>query len=159
EFDRDLGGLGKDGDYIELFESLSSGYGFEHSITTWADARTPRDNKGNPLDVLVYADLRRNVLPTSKNIVAWEPFIEFRLRKKMLQTKVSRMIWGRPGTVRTDGDKPELKRTSAGIYHRIRHAGHYVTYNRGEFSTNLLRQVFGDLFYRRVDVANRKVVL
>src|SRR5690606_35895011 len=119
------------------------------------DARTPRDNKGNPLDVLVYMEVRRNALPTSKDIVAWEPFIEFKLRRKMLQTKVSRMIWGKPGSVRTGGDKPEVKRTSAGIYHRMKSAGHYVPYNRGEFSTNLIRQVFGDLFYRRVDVKNR----
>ena len=75
----------------------------------------------------------------------------------MLELKVKRMIWGKPGTVKTDGSKQEVKRTSAGVYHRMRNNGNHVEYNRGEFSANLIRSVFGDLFYRRVDVKDRKV--
>ena len=157
EFDQDLAGLPRLGEKITMFESLSSGYGFEHKITEWADDRMLRDDAGKPLDILVYAPQRRNELPLTRNDIKWEPFIEFWMRKTMLETKVKRMVWGKPGTVKTSGSKQEVKRSSAGIYHRMRNNGNLVQYNRGEFSANLLRSVFGDLFYRRVDVKDRKV--
>ena len=77
----------------------------------------------------------------------------------MLELKVKKMIWGKPGTVKTNGSKQEVKRTSAGLYHRMRNHGNHSQYNRGEFSANFLRGIFGDLFYRRVDVKDRKVKL
>jgi hypothetical protein len=158
EFDQDLLGLGRLGEKITMFESLGSGYGVEHKITQWADERTLKDqNTGKPADILVYMPQRNNQLPLTKNDVKWEPFIEFMLRKKMIELKVNRMIWSKPGTVKSDGAKQEVKRVSAGIYHRMRNNGNYVPYNRGEFSANLLRSVFGDLFYRRVDVKDRRV--
>lgn len=156
EFDQDLLGLPRLGEKITMFETLSSGYGFEHTITKWADERMLRDTSGKPLDILVYARQVRNELPLSRNDIKWEPFIEFWMRKSMLELKVKRMIWGKPGTVKSRGSKQEVKRTSAGIYHRMRNAN-LVQYNRGEFSANLLRAVFGDLFYRRVDVKDRRV--
>ena len=157
EFDQDLLGLPRLGEKITMFESLGSGYGYEHKITEWADDKMLRDNQGRPLDILVYAPQMRNQLPLTRNDVRWEPFIEFWMRKSMLELKVKRMIWSKPGTVRTNGSKQELKRTSAGVYHRLRHNGNLVQYNRGEFSANLLRSVFGDLYYRRVDVKDRRV--
>ena len=159
EFDQDLLGLPRLGEKITMYESLSSGYGFEHKITEWADDRMLRDNAGKPLDILVYAPQRRNQLPLTRNDIKWEPFVEFWMRKSMLELKVKRMIWSKPGTVKTNGSKQELKRTSAGVYHRMRNNGNLVQYNRGEFSANLIRSVFGDLFYRRVDVKDRKVKL
>lgn len=157
EFDQDLLGLPRLGEKINMFESLSSGYGFEHQITDWADAKMLRDKAGQPLDILVYAPQRRNQMPITRNDIRWEPFIEFWMRKSMMEMKVNRMIWAKPGTVKSNGSKQELKRTSAGVYHRMRNNGNLVQYNRGEFSGNLIRSVFGDLFYRRVDVKNRKV--
>jgi len=157
EFDQNLGGLPRLGEKITMFESLGSGYGYEHKITEWADDKMMRDASGKPLDILVYAPQRRNQLPLTRNDVKWEPFIEFWMRKSMLELKIKKMIWGRPGTVKTAGGKQEVKRTSAGVYHRMRFNGNYVPYNRGEFSANLLRAVFGDLFYRRVDVKDRHV--
>ena len=157
EFDQDLLGLPRLGEKITMFESLSSGYGFEHKITEWADDRMLVDNQGRPQDILVYAPQRRNQLPLTRNDIKWEPFIEFWMRKSMLELKVKRMIWGKPGTVKSNGGKQELKRLSAGVYHRMRNNGNLVQYNRGEFSANLLRSVFGDLFYRRVDVKDRQV--
>jgi hypothetical protein len=140
-----------------MFETLGSGYGFEHLITDWADAKMLRDSNGKPLDLLIYAPQRRNQLPLTRNDVKWEPFIEFWMRKAMLELKVKRMIWSKPGTVKSNGSKQEVKRLSAGVYHRMRNHGNLVQYNRGEFSANLVRSVFGDLFYRRVDVKDRKV--
>jgi hypothetical protein len=96
-------------------------------------------------------------MPVTRNDVKWEPFIEYWMRKSMLELKVKRMIWAKPGTVKTNGSKQEVKRTSAGVYHRMRNNGNLVQYNRGEFSANLIRSVFGDLFYRRVDVKDRRV--
>lgn len=157
EFDQDLLGLPRLGEKITMFESLSSAYGFEHKITDWADARMLKDSSGRPLDILVHINSQRAQLPVTRNDIKWEPFIEFWMRKAMLELKVKRMIWGKPGTVKSDGSKQELKRTSAGVYHRMRNNGNLVQYNRGEFSANLIRSVFGDLFYRRVDVKNRKV--
>lgn len=159
EFTQNLPGLPSLGEKITMYESLGSGAGREHTITGWADDMMLRDSKGNPLDLLVFADHRRNSLPVTKNSVRWEPFIEFQLRKQMLEDKVNKMIWGKPGSFKERGSKQEIIKMSAGIYHRMRTSGNYVPYNRGEFSTNLLRSVFGDLFYRRVDVANRRVKL
>lgn len=157
EFDQDLLGLPRLGEKITMFESLGSGYGFEHKITEWADTKMLRDASGRPLDILVYGKQGRNELPLTRNDIKWEPFIEYWMRKSMLELKVKKMIWGKPGTVKTNGGKQELKRTSAGVYHRMRNNGNLVQYNRGEFSANLIRSVFGDLFYRRVDVKDRRV--
>ncbi len=157
EFDQDLGGMPRLGEKITMFESLGSAYGYEHTITKWADERTLKDSDGRPKDILVYAPQRRNQLPLTRNDVKWEPFIEFLMRKQMLETKVKRMIWNKPGTIKTSGSKQEVKRISAGIYHRMRNNGNLVQYNRGEFSANLIRSVFGDLFYRRVDIKDRRV--
>lgn len=157
EFDQDLGGLPRLAEKIDMYETLGSGYGYEHTITKWADQRMLKDGKGNALDILVYLPQRRNQLPLTRNDIRWEPFVEFLMRKKMMETKVSRMIWNTPGTVKTNNSRQELKRTSAGVYYRMRNNGNLVQYNRGEFSAPLLRSVFGDLFYRRVDVKDRRV--
>ena len=157
EFDQDLGGLPRLAEKIDMFETLGSGYGYEHTITKWADERMLKDHKGNPLDILVYLPQRRNQLPLTRNDIRWEPFVEFLMRKKMMETKVSRAIWGTPGTIKTNNSRQEIKRTSAGVYYRMRNNGNLVQYNRGEFSASLLRSVFGDLFYRRVDVKERRV--
>ncbi len=157
EFDQDLLGLPSLGEKITMFESLGSAYGFEHTVTKWADEKMLRDASGRPLDILVYARQQNNELPLTRNDVKWEPFIEFWMRKSMLELKVKKMIWGKPGTTKSGGTKQEVKRTSAGVYHRMRNNGNLVQYNRGEFSANLVRSVFGDLFYRRVDVKDRRV--
>lgn len=157
EFDQDLPGLQKLADRITMFETLGSGYGFQHTITGWADDKILKDSKGQPLDILVYMKDRRNELPATRNDIRWEPFIEYLMRKTMLETKVKRMIWSKPGIARTNSAKQEAKKVSAGVYYRMRNSGNYVAYNRGEFSANLLRSVFGDLFYRRVDVKDRRV--
>lgn len=157
EFDQDLAGLPKLADKISMFESLGAGYGFEHKITAWADDKMLKDSKGRPLDIMVYMDRVRNGEAITKNSIKWEPFIEFQLRKAMMEMKVDRMIWNKPGITRTNGSKQELKKTSAGVYYRMRNSGNYVPYNRGELSSNLFRSVFGDLFYRRVDVSQRRV--
>lgn len=157
EFDQDLGGLQKLADRITMFETLGAGYGIEHKITAWADDKMLRNSQGQPLDILVYMNRRRNEEAVTRNDIKWEPFVEFLMRKTMLELKVKRAIWNKPGVTRTNGAKQELKKSSAGIIYRMRNSGNYVPYNRGEFSANLLRSVFGDLFYRRVDVKDRRV--
>jgi hypothetical protein len=158
EFDQELAGLPRLGEEIQMFDSLGSAYGYEHTITKWADERMLRDSKGNPLDILIYAKGgKRSEVPVSRNDIRWEPFVEFLMRKQMLETKVKRMIWSKPGTMKSRGSQQNLKKVSAGVYYRMRHNGNLVQYNRGEFNVNLLRSVFGDLFYRRVDVKDRRV--
>ena len=158
EFDQDLPGLQNLAETIDMYQTLGSEYGKKHTITGWADDKRIRqkDQFGNPLDIIYYANYRNGKIENSKD-VRWEPFIEALMRREMLSLKVNKMIWSKPGTVRTGGDKQELKVLSAGIYHQMKTMGNYVSYNRGEFSVNLIRNVFGDLFYRRVDVKDRKV--
>ena len=162
QFDTDLPGLGRMVDSIELFESLSSSFGRSHTVTKWADEEIlhQRDQDGNLLDMVSYFPQYRNsTQKISPSDMRWEPFIEMLLRKRMIEDKVTKMIYGRAGTVRTNGSKQEYKHLSDGVYQRMRKHGNYLSYNRGEFSNNLVRSIFGDLFYRRVDMANRKVKL
>lgn len=160
EFDQDYLGLDTLADRMQMFETLGSEYGFEHTITGWADDKrmsgAGRDKWGNPLDIIYYANVRNGKIQ-SRNDVRWEPFIEFLLRKEMLEMKVNRMFYAKPGYFKTNGGKQELKKVSAGVIHRMRTSGNYVPYNRGELSVGLLRATFGDLFYRRVPMAQRRV--
>lgn len=87
----------------------------------------------------------------------WEPFVEALMRKWMLDTKVSRFIWSKPGTAQSSGTQQEVKKGVEGLYWKMRNFGNRVTYNRGEFTINLMRSVYGDLFYRRVDIKDRRV--
>lgn len=157
EFDQTLPGLGRLGEKITMFDSLGGGVGLEHTITSWADAMTAKDSKGQPLDILVYIKNQRNQKAVTRNDVRWEPYVEFLMRKKLQEMKVTKMIWSKPGSAKTNGSKQEVKKISAGVYHRMRNNGNLVQFNAGSFTTNIFRNVFGDLFYRRVDVADRKV--
>ncbi len=164
EFDTELPGLGRPADTIELFESLGSAMGRAHRITKWADEMNIQQvdpENGMPADMVMYFPQRRNSTTTIKPTdVRWEPYVEMLLRKKMLEDRVNKMIWGKAGAgIRTDGSKQEFKRLSDGVYQRIRKYGNYVPINRGEFTTQLLRAVFGDLFYRRVSMGKRRVKL
>lgn len=160
EFDQDYLGLDTLADRLELFETLGSEYGKEHTITGWADDKrmssAERDIYGNVKDIIYYANVRNGKIE-SRNDVRWEPFIEFLMRKEMLELKVNRMFYAKPGYFETNGGKQELKKVSAGLIHRMRTSGNYVPYNRGEFSVGLIRTVFGDLFYRRVAMGQRRV--
>lgn len=158
EFDTKGSGLDNLADSIILYDTLSAGYMVEHSITKWADQRTLKDKNGNPLDIMVYAKRARNEMGQMETAdIRWEPFVETLCRRKMLDLKVKRMIWGWPGTAKTRGARQELKQATSGLYYQMRNNGNLVRYNRGQFSINLLRDVFGDLFYRRVDVGMRHV--
>lgn len=158
EFDTQFSGLDEMGDSITLYESLSAGFGVNHKITDWADARTLRDGKGQPLDIQVYAQYRRNEMGKTEVIgTRWEPVVDMMARKKMLSLNLKRMLWGKQGTAKTDGSRQEVKKSVSGIYQQMRNNGNLVRYNRGEFSINLMRDVFGDLFYRRVSMGERRV--
>lgn len=158
EFTQDLLGLRRPGKKMRMFESLGSAVGWEHTNTGWADARVLRDSKtGSPLDITWYAKQQRNGKPITMSDIKWEPTIERMLRQEAMDLKVSKMIWQKPGTAKDRGALQELKKISGGVYHKMHEEGHLVQYNRGEFSPNIFRTVFGDLFYRRVDYKNRRV--
>lgn len=158
DFDTKLSGLGPLGDKITLYESLSSGYGVEHQVTKAALARTLKDKSGNPLDIIFYAQNRRNEPGQKYNgPILWEAFIESQLRRELLQMRGKRRIWGKGGTAKTRGAKQEIKKNPKGVYYQMRNNGNLVRYNRGQFSLVLLRDIFGDLFYRRVPMDRRRV--
>ena len=160
EFDQAGTGLGTLGDEIELYDTLGSGTMAEHSVTDWADTKVANckmdyDSDGNPLDLIVYSMKRRNEQGEVKRVTAWEPFIEMELRKRMLEQKVNKMIWALPSFTHT-GQRQEGIQINAGVYPRMR-KGNLEQYNDGQFSINIVRNVFGDLFYRREAMATRRV--
>lgn len=165
EFTQDLGGLDIVGQELTLVDSLSAGWGLKHSITSWADQRVLRsplakDGRGRDLDLIVFKQYALNEMGKKQVIgFRWEPFIESMLRKKMLDLKVSRMIWGKGGYSTENTGKQEVRKHTEGIYHKMKRDAHTVEFNRGGFSLGLLRDTFGDLFYRRVDMKNRRVKL
>jgi hypothetical protein len=164
EFDEKLPGLPKLADTIQMYETLGSGFGVSHSITSWADDyRIPQtggyDRDGNVRDIIYYREYR-NGQPQPMKESKWEPYIERLMREDMLKQRTWRQFFAKPSkSIRSAGDKQELKIRSAGILDRIRRSGNYVPIYKGQFSVGLVRTVFGDLFYRRVSMGKRKVVL
>jgi len=162
EFDDKFSGLGSLGDEITLYESLGSGNGKQHTVTDWADTRSLKgvslemDSHG-PLDIITYHKRMRNETGTHYALAAWEPFIEAMMRKEMLEMKAEKMIWAQGGSSYSGSGLQDLKKLSMGVYPRMRKYGNLEQYNDGQFSINIIRNVFGDLFYRRVDMKSRKV--
>lgn len=165
EFDERGSGLGSLGDEITLYESLGSANMVEHTVTDWADTKVANantrgtDKDGNLIDLIMYSKKVRNQEGEHKYITAWEPFIEMELRKRMLDMKVKKMIWAQGGSSNTGSGTQEMKKLSMGVYPRMRAYGNLEQYNAGQFSINIIRNVFGDLFYRREDMKNRRVKL
>lgn len=168
EFDEKMPGLPKMADKLQMYETLGSGFGVSHAITAWADDyRVNTDNRygggrdinGNIRDVIYYQPIR-NGQPVSMKEAKWEPFIERLLREDMLRQRTWRQFFAKPAVnLRSAGNKQEAKKVSAGILDRLRKSGNYVPYYRGQFGPGLIRTVFGDLFYRRVSMGQRKVKL
>jgi|GEM_PF-3242063 len=165
EFDERGSGLGSLGDEITLYESLGSANMVEHTVTDWADTKVANantrgtDKDGNLIDLIMYSKKVRNQEGEHKYVTAWEPFIEMELRKRMLDMKVKKMIWAQGGSSNTGSGNQEMKKLSMGVYPRMRAYGNLEQYNAGQFSINIIRNVFGDLFYRREDMKNRRVKL
>lgn len=165
EFDERGSGLGSLGDEITLYESLGSANMVEHTVTDWADTKVANantrgtDKDGNMIDLIMYSKKVRNQEGEHKYVTAWEPFIEMELRKRMLDMKVKKMIWAQGGSSNTGSGTQEMKKLSMGVYPRMRAYGNLEQYNAGQFSINIIRNVFGDLFYRREDMKNRRVKL
>ena len=167
EWDQEGTGLGDLGDEITLYQTLGAGYMIEHAVTEWADvkyasrmgASFSRDKEGNMEDVIVYKKRERNELGIREKVVAWEPFVEMEMRKRLLEDRVKRYIWQQGGTDNTGTGQQELKNISDGVYPQMRAHGNLEQYNAGQFSFNILRNVFGDLFYRRKDFKDRRVKL
>lgn len=160
EFDQRLSGLPGMGGKIKLYQSISAGYGVEHTITKWADHTTLRGANGKPLDLIGYDQYKVN--EKSKVVYTgtmWEPFIERMMRDEMMKIRKNRMLYGSGGDMNTLGHRQENKKASVGIIPLMRQHGHYVPFNRGDFSLNLIRETFGDLFQGRVSMENRRVKL
>jgi hypothetical protein len=158
EFDQEMPGLPEMAQTISLYETMAAGYGVQHSVSKWASQLGLKDGQGNPKNVMVYTKYMLNEFGKPQVLdMRWESYIESLMRKEMMDMKVKRFIWSKPGTVKTEGSQQEVKKSAEGLYWKMRNYGNRVTYNRGEFSINLMRSVFGDLFYRREDIQVRKV--
>lgn len=156
EFDDKLSGLSELAPHITLYDTMAGAYGFEHTITKWADQINLKNANGQPMDLYVYEQYKMNEAGKKVSMgVRWEPFIEAQMRKEMLNTRVKRFIWSKPGTHKTLSGS--IVKNVEGLYWKMRNLGNYMSYNRGEFSINMLRGIFGDLFYRRVNMQDRRV--
>lgn len=160
QFDQELSGLPGLGDYIQMYQGRSAGYGVTHTITKWADELTPRDSRGNPLDIIVYDQYK---METNGKIVPmgsrWEPFVERMMKMEMLKIRKNRILHGAGGSFSTLGNRGEEKAITEGVLSQIRNYGNYMPISAGEFSINMLRDLFGNLFYRRIPMAQRRVKL
>jgi len=158
EFDQELSGLPELAQTISLYETMSAGYGIQHKITKWAQQMSTKDSNGNKLNLMAYSHYRVNEIGRKELLgMTWETYVEAEMRKWMMDTKVSRFIWSKPGTAKSYNDFQEIKKGVEGLYWKMRNYGNHLVYNRGDFSINLMRNVYGDLFYRRVDIADRRV--
>lgn len=160
EFDTRGTGLNGPGQTIDMFESLAAGYLADHQITKWADTLMPRDSKGNPLDIIVYDAYTRDNTGKVKSLGSrWEPFIEAEMRKEMMKVRKNRILFGKGGDVQTNNHRQENKKITEGIISKMRNYGNQIDFNKGDFSLNLIRETFGELFYRRVATKDRRVKL
>lgn len=160
EFDQELSGLQTPGKTLKMYNTMASGYGFKHTITKWANERTLKDGKGNPLDIIVYRKYQLNERGEKVTLdTRWGAFIEAQMKQEMMKTRMNRMIWAKGGTSKTYSSQQEIKKAPEGVYYQMKNYGNYHPYNRGEFSISMLRDIFGDLFYRRIAMKDRRVKL
>jgi hypothetical protein len=171
EFDTKLSGLGLTDGEMEVMHTLGESFGVEHTVTEWAEMRQlvdgngkkfsvplNKDREGNPKDITFIGKTTagREGKPQLLDL-RWAKTIDLMLKKEMLDMKVNKLIWGRSGVVPgQSGQSTTL--VGSGLYEQMEQ-GNVVKYNRGEFGVNLLRTVFGDLFYRRRTFSERKVTI
>jgi hypothetical protein len=156
EFSTDFSGLSQIGDKLKVTQRLGEEFGVEHQITDWADSRLLKDESGNPLDITYFAtgDTVNGKWKTSA--VRWLPTVEVMARAEMMRMKTNKLLWQRTGIYRDD--QGQTIYCGGGLYEQL-NKGNVVTYNRGEFSVDLLRNIFGDLFYGRVPMKERRVLI
>lgn len=161
EFDVDMPGLGLTDGKIEVMETLGEAFGVKHKVTKWAESRqfnVPKNREGQPLDITVIG--KSTTRGDGQKMMTggrWINTLDMLLQREMLEQKVNKLIWGRGGSITDEGGHNEIY-VGKGLWEQL-HQGNIVYYNRGEFGLNLLRNVFGDLFYRRVRLGERRVLI
>lgn len=56
---------------------VDKGKGREYMITAWVDSNMEKNNKGEPLDIIVHK---------KEDMIVWEPFVEYLMKKDFLDT-------------------------------------------------------------------------
>ena len=155
EFSTEGAGLKGFGDTIDLMYSLGAASRRTHTITGWAEDMGIDPSQ----ELVVYQNWKRNENGTIvKGPVSWEPFIEKKMRDELIAESTKAAIWGQGGVVPGEnGHKQEPLSFNPGLYFLMKNNGNYSTFNKGEFSINYLRSIFGDLFQGRVSMGNRRV--
>ena len=159
EFSTNFSGLSRINDKLKVMQTLGEEFGIEHHITDWADSRTlkaPMGADGTPLDLTYFATGDPLNGKVNLNTIKWLPTVELMARAEMKRMKTNKLLWQRGGVYKDVNGN--IVPCGSGVWEQL-HKGHVVEYNRGEFSIQLLRNVFGDLFYRRTPMKMRKVVL
>ncbi len=161
EFTKDLSGLGMLNNKLKVVNSIGEMYGVEASVTKWAmltkdgkKQEIQKDPYGRYKDIQYFSIADKT---NPKNAVMfWENSFDTLLRIEMLKMKSNKLIWGRKGLNRDENGNPIY--SSPGLWEQL-HYGNVHYYTRGQFGPNLFRRILGDLFYGRVDIANRKALV
>jgi len=165
----DLSGLSSTASKLKLVFTLCEGFGVEHTVTESANFRevtkpngekytlrlTERNNMVQDLTMIA----KRNVGQDGREItvdVRWAKTVDVLMQKEMLDMRVKKLIWGRSGSVKDENNN--LIPVGAGLYQQMKE-GNYHTFNRGEFSLNIIRRRLSDLYYNRVPMADRKTLI
>lgn len=160
EHDQELSGLSYLKEKIRLYNSIPADYGVTHTITTWADRQVLKNANGDPLDLVVYdqykVDNKGKAIKTGSK---WEPVVEQLIREEMMKIRKNRYLYGDGGVVTTGNRGQERKKLVEGVIPQMRRHGNHVSFPKGSFSINLLRESIGSMFRGKVAMKDRKVLM
>lgn len=160
EFDQNLSSIAHIGGKMRLYDRLGSGFGVEHTATSWAMQVVPKSKDGKPIDLQQIIKYQINDKGEPIRVGdAWMRTVEMMCKKEMLAMKTRRFLYGSAATTQTSNQQQEVKYKSDGLMKKIRKAGNYFPLPKGAFSINLLRDIFEDFYNNRVDLENRNTVL
>lgn len=165
----ELSGLGSSASKLKLMYTLCEGYGVEHTVTERANYRqmTRPDGKsyelrlteknGQVQDLTFFGKTKVGEDGTMQMVdVRWAKTVDVLLQREMLNMRVKKLIWGRSGVWRDENNN--LIPVGSGLYEQMKQ-GNYHTFNRGEFSLNIIRRRLSDLYYQRVPMGERKTLI
>ncbi len=166
EFDTKYSSFVPDGN-IELQAYLGAEFGVEHKFTDWAYikslnltipedkqivtiAQRVRDSYGNPVK-----DGRGQEMAKG---IGWIPKAELLMMIEHKKMKSRRAMWDNE-SISPSSETGEMIYNSPGLYKQMKNYGNYFSFNKGDLTMKHFRDYFGQLFYNRVSMENRKVEL
>lgn len=152
------------------YQTGNSELGIGHWITSHGDILAVADAQKTPnmLWVQQYGDLQaKNGIINFFNkdakgnpiagTATWMPSIIAAMQIELATMKERRLMWSKGVVI--GGSGRSLTRVSPGYYQQIKNRGNYITYNSTTQLPNILKNIVGQLFANRTDIAfkDRKV--